>query len=120
MRAQPGAPNGRDWRKSTPYKHVKTDKAHPAQVLEVAELSSALANPERLTQRQQLTIAMKLSRSGQRDQRRQTPPVHHGADSALMKGSELAGRTFPGVDAAGEGRWSMRFIRSPVSAEGEP
>ncbi|EKX51484.1 hypothetical protein GUITHDRAFT_134409 [Guillardia theta CCMP2712] len=31
-------------------------------ILDVAEISSALANPDRLTQRQQLVIAMKLSR----------------------------------------------------------
>ena len=73
-------------------------------MLEVAELSSALANPERLTQRQQLTIAMKLSRSGQRDQRRQTPPVHHGADSALASAPSLSAATVPLEESGGAGR----------------
>ena len=70
----------------------------------MAELSSALANPERLTQRQQLTIAMKLSRSGQRDQRRQTPPVHHGADSALASAPSLSAATVPLEESGGAGR----------------
>ena len=98
--------------------NIQTDAFHPAQVLEVAEMSSALANPERLTQRQQLTIAMKLSRSGQRDQRRQTPPVHHSADSALASASpSLSTATVPLEESGGAGRQGGGGEQGDVAGE---
>jgi hypothetical protein len=58
-------------------------ESEPNQVLEVAEMSSALANPERLTQRQQLAIAMKLSKRGAENEQRHSPQhLLLGADPA--------------------------------------